>query len=57
MTCVRDYNTHTHTETDKPIAVGEILQICLKMWSSLIISDTDRKDGMAAILDFFNFYQ
>ena len=33
MTYANDFNrqTDTHTETDKPIAIDEILQICLKV--------------------------
>ena len=44
MTCAHQSNkqthtytdTHTHAETDKPIAIGEILKICLKvqLWSA-----------------------
>ena len=27
----KDTHTDTHTETDKPIAIGETLQICIKI--------------------------
>ena len=29
-----DFNRHTHTETDKPMAIGEILQMCQKVLTS-----------------------
>ena len=33
VTYAYDFNiqTHTHTEMDKPVAIGEIWQICLKI--------------------------
>ena len=38
LTKVTDTQTgaHIHTETDKPIAIGEILQICLKMKGAIL---------------------
>ena len=44
-----DRQTLTHTETDTPVAIGEILQICLEFQSSAFKMDVKDIDDLAEL--------